>query len=77
MMILLYFYINLYNFFLAYIQIYHLDWSNLFYIDYFLNNRYIFLGEKILYPNIPKFGGTFQIALDAKTGKVVNMIHDK
>lgn len=33
--------------------------------------------EKILYRDIPKFGGTFEIILDAKTGKVMNMIHYK
>lgn len=35
------------------------------------------LFETILYSFIPKFGGCFEIMLDAKTGEVINVTHYK
>ena len=39
-----------------------------------INNN---LFETILYSFIPKFGGCFEIILDAKTGAVINVTHYK
>ncbi len=48
--------------------------NNIWIISGSLNKSFM---ESILYRNIPKFGGSFEIKLDAKTGKVIKMMHYK